>query len=325
MRETTFREAINEALREEMRRDGSVLVMGEDVGYSGGVRLVTKGLFEEFGCERVRDTPLAEPGFVGAAVGAALTGMRPVVEVMYSDFFATCFDEIFDLAAKWRYTHGGQMKVPLTVRCCYGSFGSGGSMHSQAQYDTIFMHCPGLRVIVPSTPYDAKGLMKTAIRSNNASIFFEHRLLYPIRGVVPEEEYTIPLGVADIKREGNDVTVVATGIMVQKSMEAAEQVHKEGVSVEVIDPRTLSPLDRQTIVRSVRKTGKLVTVEEGTKTAGTGAEIASIVVEEAFDHLDAPIKRVAARDVPIPYSPPLEAFVIPDRDSIIKAIKEVVA
>jgi pyruvate/2-oxoglutarate/acetoin dehydrogenase E1 component len=319
-----FREAINEALKEEMRRDSSVFLMGEDIGYAGGVRLATKGLFEEFGPERVRDTPLAESGFVGAAVGAAITGMRPVAELMYSDFFAVCFDEIFDKAAKWRYEHGGQMKVPLTVRCSFGAFGAGAAAHSQAQYDTIFMHCPGLRVIVPSTPHDCKGLLKTAIRGNNPSIFFEHRLLYPMKGPVPEDEYTLPLGVADVKRQGDDVTVVATGIMVHRSLEAAHELEKKGITVEVIDPRTLSPLDKQTILKSVRKTGKLVTVEEGTKTAGTGAEIAAIVVDEAFEHLDAPIKRVAARDSWIPYGP-LEASVIPNTDCIVEAIMELIS
>ena len=324
MREILFREAINEALREEMRKDKSVFLMGEDVGESGGVRLVSKGLWQEFGGERVRDTPLSEEAFVGAGVGAAIMGMRPVVEIMYSDFLAVCMDELFNKAAKHRYIHGGQCKVPLVVRTAFGSFGSGAAEHSQAQFDAVFMHCPGIKIVIPTTPYDAKGLLKTAIRDDNPVIYFEHRLLYPTKGPVPDEEYTIPFGQADIKRPGKDVTVVATGFMVHKALKAASELEKDGIDSEVIDPRTLVPLDTETILKSVRKTKKLVVVEEGTKTAGVGAEIGMTVVENAFEILDKPVKRVAAFDVPLPYSPTLEKYVIPDEGRIITAVKELV-
>ena len=245
--------------------------------------------------------------------------MHPVVEVMYSDFFSVCFDEIWNKAAKHRYVHGGQSSVPLVLRTSYGSFGSGAAEHSQASYDAVFMHCPGLKVVVPTTPYDAKGLMKTAIRDSNPVIYFEHRLYYPTKGPVPEEEYTIPFGVADVKKAGDDVTIVATGIMVHKSLKAADELKKEGVDAEIIDPRTILPLDTEAIVKSVKKTGKLVIVEEDNKTGGVGAEIGMIVVEQAFDALDKPIKRVAALDVPVPYSPPLEKYVIPDENRIIRS------
>ncbi|HDN05604.1 alpha-ketoacid dehydrogenase subunit beta [Candidatus Bathyarchaeota archaeon] len=324
MRKITYREALREALREEMRRDPTVFLLGEDIGrYWGGAFKVTEGLAEEFGDERVRDTPISESAIIGAAVGAAITGMRPVAEIMFGDLTALAVDQIANQAAKIRYMFGGQAKVPLVIRTPFGAGVNIAAHHSQS-LEAWYMHVPGLYVAVPSTPYDAKGLLKTAIRNDNPVFFCEHKLLYPIEGEVPEEEYTVPLGVADVKREGEDVTVVATLYMVHKALEAAEKLETEGISVEVVDPRTLTPLDKQTIIKSVKKTGRLVVVSEDCKTAGVSAEIAAVVAEEAIDYLDAPIKRVAEPDTPIPFSPPLEQYVIPNEKSIIKAVREVV-
>jgi len=324
MRKITYREALREALREEMRRDPTVFLLGEDIGrYWGGAFKVTEGLAEEFGDERVRDTPISESAIIGAAVGAAITGMRPVAEIMFGDLTALAVDQIANQAAKIRYMFGGQAKVPLVIRTPFGAGVNIAAHHSQS-LEAWYMHVPGLYVAVPSTPYDAKGLLKTAIRNDNPVFFCEHKLLYPIEGEVPEEEYTVPLGVADVKREGEDVTVVATLYMVHKALEAAEKLETEGISVEVVDPRTLTPLDKQTIIKSVKKTGRLVVVSEDCKTAGVSAEIVAVVAEEAIDYLDAPIKRVAEPDTPIPFSPPLEQYVIPNEKSIIKAVREVV-
>ncbi|MCD6432314.1 alpha-ketoacid dehydrogenase subunit beta [Candidatus Bathyarchaeota archaeon] len=324
MRKITYREALREALREEMRRDPTVFLLGEDIGrYWGGAFKVTEGLAEEFGDERVRDTPISESAIIGAAVGAAITGMRPVAEIMFGDLTALAVDQIANQAAKIRYMFGGQAKVPLVIRTPFGAGVNIAAHHSQS-LEAWYMHVPGLYVAVPSTPYDAKGLLKTAIRNDSPVFFCEHKLLYPIEGEVPEEEYTVPLGVADVKREGEDVTVVATLYMVHKALEAAEKLETEGISVEVVDPRTLTPLDKQTIIKSVKKTGRLVVVSEDCKTAGVSAEIAAVVAEEAIDYLDAPIKRVAEPDTPIPFSPPLEQYVIPNEKSIIKAVREVV-
>ena len=324
MRKITYREALREALREEMRRDPTVFLLGEDIGrYWGGAFKVTEGLAEEFGDERVRDTPISESAIIGAAVGAAITGMRPVAEIMFGDLTALAVDQIANQAAKIRYMFGGQAKVPLVIRTPFGAGVNIAAHHSQS-LEAWYMHVPGLYVAVPSTPYDAKGLLKTAIRNDNPVFFCEHKLLYPIEGEVPEEEYTVPLGVADVKREGEDVTVVATLYMVHKALEAAEKLETKGISVEVVDPRTLTPLDKQTIIKSVKKTGRLVVVSEDCKTAGVSAEIAAVVAEEAIDYLDAPIKRVAEPDTPIPFSPPLEQYVIPNEKSIIKAVREVV-
>jgi pyruvate/2-oxoglutarate/acetoin dehydrogenase E1 component len=323
MGELTYRDALREALREEMLRDKTVFLLGEDIGrYWGGAFKVTKGLAEKFGDERVRDTPISESAIIGVAVGAAITGMRPVAEIMFGDLSALAMDQICNQAAKICYMFGGQTKVPLVVRTPFGAGVNIASHHSQS-LEAWFMHTPGLLVAVPSTPYDAKGLLKTAIRGNNPVMFFEHKLLYPIKGEVPEEDYTIPFGVADVKLEGEDVTIFATLYMVHKALAAAQELRKQGVSVEVIDPRTLVPLDREVIIRSVKKTGRVVIVTEDCKTAGVGAEIAAIVAEEAFDYLDAPIKRVAEPDTPIPFSPPLEQFVIPNEKTIIKTVKEV--
>jgi len=324
VRKITYREALKEALREEMQRDSTVFLLGEDIGrYWGGAFKVTEGLAEEFGDERVRDTPISESAIIGTAVGAAITGMRPVAEIMFGDLTALAMDQIANQAAKIRYMFGGQASCPLVIRTPFGAGVNIASHHSQS-LEAWFMHVPGLYVAVPSTPYDAKGLLKTAIRGNNPVFFCEHKLLYPVEDEVPEEEYTIPFGAADVKREGADVTILATLYMVHKALNAAKQLEKEGVDAEVVDPRTLTPLDKQAIIRSVKKTGRLVIVSEDCKTAGVSAEIAAMVAEEAVDYLDAPIKRVAEPDTPIPFSPPLEQYVIPDEKAIMKAVKKVV-
>lgn len=321
MPKVSFGQAINEALREEMRRNDSIIILGEDVGAAGGVRGVTKGLFAEFGEQRVMDTPISEATIVGAGVGAAISGLRPVVEIMYSDFLGICGDEIFNKMAKWRYEHGSVMQVPMILRTsCGGGFG-GAAEHSQS-LEATFMHFPGLRVVYPSTPYDAKGLLKTLLHQDDPAIFFEHRLLYKTSGEVPQEEYSIPLGVADIKRKGKDVTLVAVGLQVAHALAAAEKMGANGIDVEVIDPRTLNPLDKDTVLESVAKTGKLVVLEEGHKTGGVGAELAAIVAEEGFYDLKAPIQRVAALDVPVPYSPPMEKYVLPSEDRILHAVTQ---
>jgi pyruvate dehydrogenase E1 component beta subunit len=323
MKEITYRDALREALREEMHRDKTVFLLGEDIGrYWGGAFKVTSELAEEFGDERVRDTPISESTIVGAAVGAAITGMRPVAEIMFGDLTALAMDQIANQAAKIHYMFGGQAKAPMVVRTPFGAGVNIASHHSQS-LEAWFMHVPGLYVAVPSMPYDAKGLLKTAIRGNNPVFFCEHKLLYPLKGMIPEEEFLVPFGKADVRREGQDVTILATMFMVHKALAAAEQLAKSGVSAEVVDPRTLVPLDKATILASVRKTGRVVIVSEDTKTAGVTAEIAATISEEAIDYLDAPIKRVAEPDTPIPFSPPLENFVIPDEKRIIKAVKEI--
>ncbi len=323
MREISYRDALREALTEEMRRDKSVFLLGEDIGkYWEGAFKVTKGLAEEFGEDRVRDTPISESAIIGTAVGAAITGMRPVAEIMFGDLTTLAMDQIANQAAKIRYMFGGQAKVPLVIRTPFGGGVNIAAHHSQS-LEAWFMHVPGLLVAAPSTPYDAKGLLKTAIRSDDPVMFCEHKLLYSTKGPVPEEDFTIPFGVAEIKNEGKDVTVVATLFMVIKALEAAMILKKDGISVEVIDPRTLVPLDKETIVESVKKTGRLVIVSEDCKTAGVTAEIAAMVAEEAIDYLDAPIKRVAEPDTPIPFSPPLEKHVLPNEESIIKAVREI--
>jgi pyruvate/2-oxoglutarate/acetoin dehydrogenase E1 component len=324
MRKITFREALREALREEMRRDSRVFLLGEDIGrYWGGAFKVTDGLADEFGDERVRDTPISESTIIGAGVGAAITGMHPVAEIMFGDLTALAMDQIANQAAKIRYMFGGQAACPLVIRTPFGAGVNIASHHSQS-LEAWFMHVPGLQVAVPSTPFDAKGLLKTAIRGKNPVFFCEHKLLYPMQGEVPEEEYTVPFGEAEIKRKGDDVTVVATSYMTHKALVAAVTLETEGVDAEVIDPRTLTPLDKKTIVNSVKKTGRIVIVCEDCRTAGVSAEIAAEVAEEVVDYLDAPISRVAGADTPIPFSPPLEQFVIPDEKAIVKAVKKVV-
>jgi pyruvate dehydrogenase E1 component beta subunit len=324
MRRITYRDALREALQEEMRRDASVFLLGEDIGrYWGGAFKVTDGLAQEFGDDRVRDTPISESAIVGTGVGAAITGMRPVAEIMFGDLSALAMDQIANQAAKIRYMFGGQAKCPLVIRTPFGAGVNIASHHSQS-LEAWFMHVPGLHVAVPSTAYDAKGLLKSAIRGNNPVMFCEHKLLYPLEGDVPQEEYTVPFGKAEVKREGEDVTVLATLFMVHKALKAAQELDKEGVSLEVVDPRTLTPLDRTSIIRSVKKTGRLVIVSEDCKTAGVSAEIAAVVAEEALDYLDAPIKRIAEPDIPVPFSPTLEQYVIPSEKTIVKAVKEVV-
>lgn len=321
-REITFLEALREALFEEMERDETVFLMGEDLQHWGGPWGVVKGFLERFGPERVRDTPISESAFVGAAITAAATGLRPIVEVMFSDFLGVCMDQVINQAAKFRYMFGGQAKVPLVIRTTIGASGSSAAQHSQCLY-SIFMHMPGLKCVIPSTPYDAKGLLKTAIRDDDPVMFFEHKLLYQIKGMVPKEEYLIPFGKADIKREGDDVTVVATAFMVHKALKVAEELEKDGISVEVIDPRTIVPLDKDSIIKSVKKTGRLIVVDEDYERCGFASEIMAIVSSEAFDFLDAPLKRVSTPNVPIPYSPILEKEIIPNEQLIKEAIKSV--
>jgi len=322
VREVTYVEALNEALREEMRRDERVFLMGEDIGpYWEGAFKVTKGLAKEFGTERVRDTAISEACIVGAAVGAALTGMRPVAEIMFGDLLALAMDQIANQAAKIRYMFGGQLKVPLVIRSPFGAGRSIAAHHSQS-LEAWFMHTPGLKVAVPSTAYDAKGLLKTAIRGDDPVMFFEHKICYTTKSLIPDEDYLIPFGKADVKREGKDVTVFATFWMTHQALKAADQLSERGIDAEVIDPRTLVPLDKETIIKSVKKTGRLLIAEEDCKTCGVGAEIAAIVVEEAFDYLESPIKRLAEPDTPIPFSPVLENFVIPDDKAIVKGVEE---
>jgi len=324
VRELSMVEALREALAEEMRRDPAVIVMGEDVAVLGGVYKVTDGLLKEFGPERVRDTPISEEGFVGAAIGAAATGLRPVVEIMYADFLANCMSQIVNYAAKMHYSSGGQVRVPLVIRTMVGHGRGHGGDHSQVPI-AWFMNVPGLRLVVPATPRDAKGLLKTAIRGDSPVLFFEPHLLYRTKGPVPEEDYALPFGKADIKRRGSDVTVVAVSGMVPRALEAHERLRAEGIGVEVVDPMTLNPLDIETIVESVKRTNRLVTVEYSPKTGGIGAEIAALVVEKAFDYLDAPVIRVAAPDVPVPVSPPLEKMTVPSVEAIVEAVKSIVS
>ncbi len=319
-RETTYAEAIAEALRAEMRLDPRVFVMGEDVGAFGGLFGCTKGLLDEFGPERVRDTPISEAALIGAGIGAALTGMRPMVEIQFMDFTACAMDQIVNQAAKIRFMLGGKANVPLVIRTPYGTGLKLASQHSQS-LEAWFVHTPGLLVAMPSTPVDAKGLLVTALRDPNPVIFLEHKLLYPTRGPVPEEQYTIPFGSADVKRRGNDVTIVATGLMVSKSLSAAAALAAEGIEAEVVDPRTLVPLDKATIIESVKKTGRVVVVHEAVKRGGFGGEIAGIIAEEAFDFLDAPIKRVAGKNVPIAFNEVLERKAVPDVEDIVGAAR----
>lgn len=318
LRTITYSEALNEALREEMRRDPHVFVMGEDVAIwgGGGVFGVTRGLVEEFGPTRVRDTPISEEAIAAVATGAALTGSRPVAEIMYVDFIGLAMEPLVNQAAKLRYMFGGKATVPLVVRAQEGAGRGNAAQHSQS-LEAWFCHIPGLKVVTPSTPADAKGLLKSAIRDDNPVIFLEHKVLYFAKGPVPEGEYTVPLGVAEVKRPGGHVTVVGIHTMVGKALQAAEQLAAEGIELEVIDPRTLVPLDAETIVASVKKTGRLIVTHEAYRNGGYGAEIVSRVVEAAFDYLDAPPQRVCARDVPVPYSATLEQAALPQVDDLV--------
>ena len=315
-------QAIRDAIAEEMRRDKDIFVMGEDVETMGGVFGCTKGILEEFGHDRIRNTPISEAIIVGAGVGGALTGTKMLVEIQYVDFILHAMDQVINQAAKVRYMTGGKAQVPLVIRAQQGSGRGNGAQHSQ-NLEAIFCHMPGLKVVMPSNPYDAKGLLKTAVRDNNPVMFFEHKVLYNTTGEVPDGQYTIPFGKADIKREGKDVTIVATSWMVLKAMEAAKMLKDQGIDAEVIDPRTLVPLDKDTIVNSVKKTGRVVIVHEAHGVCGIGAEIAFIISELAFDYLDAPIKRVTSAQTPTPYSKKLEQLTVPSPERIIAAVKEV--
>ena len=320
VREILYREAIIEAMAEEMARDKNVFLLGEDIAQFGGSYKTTVGLLDKFGPERVRNTPIAEQGIVGTALGAALMGLRPVAELMYIDFSAVAMDQIVNQVAKVRYMFGGKAKTALVIRTQGGAGRSSAAQHAQS-LEAWFVHVPGLKVVMPSTPYDAKGLLKSAIRDDDPVFFIEHKLLYLQKGPVPEEEYTVPLGVAEVKREGRDATIVATSSMVGKSLQAAEELAKEGISCEVVDPRTLFPLDKETILASVRKTGRLLITHEAVQRCGWGAEMAAIAAREAFDYLDAPIVRVCAKETPVPFAPKLEKHVIPDKDAVVAGVR----
>lgn len=320
-RQLTYVQALNEALHEEMERDPAIFCLGEDVADPfGGAYKITRGLSTRFGPERCRNTPISESAIVGTALGAALTGMRPVAELMYMDFMGVCFDQILNQMAKIRLMLGGQVKVPMIVRGQQGSGRGNAAQHSQS-LEAYFFHTPGLVVAQPSTPYDAKGLLKTALRQDNPVVFLEHKLLYNARGPVPEGDYTIPFGVAEIKRPGRDVTIVATAAMVGRALSAAERLAGDGIEVEVVDPRTLFPLDLDTIIGSVRRTNRCLIVHEAVKRGGVGAEIAAQVMERAFDDLDAPVERLAGLDIPIPYAPGLEKAAVPQEDDIYRTVR----
>ncbi len=320
MREITYCEALNEALRESMRRDERVVVLGEDVGCYGGIFQVTKGLLDEFGEERVVDTPIAEAGFVGAGVGAALTGMRPVVEIMFIDFTTVCMDMIINQMAKMRYMFGGKGKVPMVLRVNIGAGRGTAAQHSQS-FHSIYMHTPGLLVACPATAYDAKGLLMEAIQNDNPVIFVEHKRLYNTRGDVPEGSYTVPFGQAEIKREGRDVTVVATHALVTEALKASQELSQEGIDVEVIDLKTLVPLDKEAILNSVKKTGRLLVADEDNTTCGVASEISALVAEEAVYALKAPILRNASPDTPVPFSPPLEKAYMFGQERLMQSIQ----
>ena len=309
-------------MREEMARDSSIFVMGEDIGARGGVFLATDGFVEEFGEERVIDTPLAESSIAGIALGAAMNGMRPIAEIEFADFIWPTINQIVGEAARARYGTAGAVTVPMVVRAPQGGGVRGGLYHSQS-VETVFAHAPGLKVVVPATPYDAKGLLKSAIRDEDPVVFLEHKRTYRlVRGEVPEEEYTLPIGVADVKMEGDDMSIVTYGLMLHHCLEAARRMVEEGVSAEVVDLRTVRPLDQQTILQSVRKTGKCLIVHEDTKAGGIGGEVAAIISEHAFEYLDGPVMRLAGPEVPaMPFSPPLEAMFMPDEERIADAIR----
>jgi len=323
-REITYLEAVREGLRQEMQRDESVILLGEDIGVYGGAFGVTLGLLQEFGEERVIDTPISELCIAGAAIGAALVGLRPVGEIMFMDFITLASEQLVNQAAKIRYMFGGETSVPLVIRTPAGSGTGAAAQHSQS-LENWFVHTPGIKVVAPTTPYDVKGLLIAAIRDPNPVLFVEHKLLYQTKGHVPEEPYEIPLGKAEIKRPGKDLTIIATTIMVKRSLEAADKLAAEGIDVEVIDPRTLKPLDRDALVQSVIKTGKLLIVHEACKTGGYGGELAGVIAESAaFDYLEAPIVRLAGRDIPIPYNRNLETHAVPQVDDIIEAARKLV-
>jgi acetoin:2,6-dichlorophenolindophenol oxidoreductase subunit beta len=321
--EITYREGVRDALLQAMRENEDVFLMGEDIAEMGGSMGVTQGLLDEFGPERVRNTPISEMAIVGAGIGAAMAGMRPVVEIMYEDFLTLSLEQIVNQAAKHRYMSGGQIKVPLTIRTQGGAGWSPGAQHAQ-QLEAWLVHIPGLKVAFPSTPEDVRGILWTAIHDDNPVIVFEHRLLYPVKGDVPEKLEPIPLGKARTMREGADVTVIATGPLVHRSLDAAEQAQEEGISVEVIDPRTLQPLDEDALVASVQKTNRVVVAHEAVTRMGFGAEVAAVLQYKAFDYLDAPIERVGAKFAPLPFAPVMEQFVVPNAADVLAAIKRTV-
>ena len=333
IRQLTYAQAINEAIRLEMRRDPRVVLMGEDVAGGanidhlqddeawGGVLGVTKGLVQEFGRERVLDTPITEAGFIGAAVGAASTGMRPIAELMFVDFFGVCWDQIYNQGAKLRYMFGGKANCPLVIRTMIGAGMGAAGQHSGCHY-SVFTHMPGIKTVIPSTPADAKGLLTAAIRDDDLVVVFENKMLYSMSGEVPENEYIIPLGKADIKREGTDVTIVAISRMVHQALAAADALQADGISVEIVDPRTLSPLDEETILNSVAKTHRLVIVDEDNPRCSAATDIAALAADKAFTELDAPIKLVTAPHTPVPFSPPLEQFYIPSAERIVATIQD---
>ena len=324
MPELSYREAVRDAMSEAMRRDEDVFIMGEDIAEMGGSMGVTQGMLEEFGPERVRNTPISEMAIVGAGVGAAVAGMRPIVEVMYQDFLTLAMEQLVSQAAKHRYMSGGQVKVPLTVRTQGGAGWSPGAQHAQ-QLESWFVHVPGLKVVFASTPEDVRGLLWTSIYEDNPVVFFEHRTLYGIKGDVPDEIEGIELGKARVHREGDDVTVVATGRLVHEALGAAKEAEEEeGISVEVVDPRTLQPLDEETIIKSVQKTNRCVVAHEAIVRMGFGAEVAAVVQEQAFDYLDAPVQRVGAKFTPLPFAPVMEQFVVPHQEDVLAAIKRTV-
>jgi acetoin:2,6-dichlorophenolindophenol oxidoreductase subunit beta len=324
MPELTYREAVRDALGKALREDDSVFIMGEDIAEMGGSMAVTQGLLDEFGSTRVRNTPISEMAIVGSGIGAAMQGMRPIVEIMYEDFLTISMEQLVNQAAKHRTMSGGQLKVPLTIRTQGGAGWSPGAQHAQ-QLEAWFVHVPGLKVVFASTPEDVRGLLWSAIYDDNPTVFFEHRTLYPIKGEVPEELDPIPLGKARVHREGSDVTVVATGRLVHESLQAADEAEKDGISVEVVDPRTLLPLDEETIVGSVKKTTRCVTAHEAVTRGGFGAELAAVIQHAAFDWLDAPIERVGAKFGPLPFAPAMEQWVVPHADDVLDAIRRTVA
>lgn len=320
----TYAKAIGDALKEEMRRDGRMIMFGEDIAQFGNIFGITRGMLEEFGEKRIRNTPITETAIVGCAIGAAETGLRPVVELMYSDFTLAAFTEIFHCVSKWRYMHGPEFRLPLVIRNASGSSNGAAAEHSNT-VESLFMHAPGLTIITPSCPYDAKGLLKSAIRSDDPVLFCEPKLLYQTKQDIDDEtynsDYTIPIGLADVKRQGTDVTLVAVGLMVPRALEAAETLAAEGISVEVIDPRTIAPFDKKTVYASIARTHRAAIVEEGNRTAGIGAELAAAFQEDMYDELDGPVLRIAALDVPVPYNLDMEHYSIPDAARICAAIR----
>lgn len=317
MKTITFRQALNNAMDEELSRDRNVFLLGEDIGLNGGVFHVTDGLFQKYGFERVKQTPISESAIIGAAIGSSMLGLRPVAEIMYFDFIAVAMDQVINQAAKIRYMSGGQLKLPLVIRTQAGAGRGKGSQHSQ-YLEALFFHIPGIKIALPSNPYDAKGMLKTAIRDDNPVLFIENAFLYNLKGEVPDEDYTVPFGKAEIKKEGNDITIVSYSMMVNKCMNVAKDLEQSGTSVEVIDLKTIQPLDIDTVIKSVKKTGRLLIAHESYKKGGVGAEIASQVMEKAFDYLDAGIERLGEKEAPIPFAETLEKVIVPGEEDIKK-------